>query len=248
MMSSAPDLLALEEMPLNTQVVGRRFRVFDVLDSTNTYALEEGRAGDVIVADRQTAGRGRQGRTWYSAPGLGLWFTVVFEGPPEQELVYAAALAVRDAAAEQAALRLKWPNDLLLNGKKVCGILIEHRDGRTALGIGVNVHHRPEDFPEELRAKASSLAHETQQPWDRGELLRGILQGLDKRVMLVGSGGGEDLWREWASACGLEGRRIATGGQEGRVVEIDRSGAIVLETPTGLQRVHSGDITILDGD
>jgi BirA family biotin operon repressor/biotin-[acetyl-CoA-carboxylase] ligase len=236
---------SLLSTPLNTQLVGRTIVPFDEIDSTNTYALEHGDDGTVVVADRQTAGRGRLGRSWHSAPSLGLWFTVALTGAPDG-LSFAAALAVRDALAPRASLKIKWPNDLLCHGKKVCGILVEHRVGRTALGIGLNVHHRAEDFPAELRAKAGSLESELGGKWDRAEVLRTVLKELDRTIMLIRGGKLAELHRTWAQACALEGRRIRCGAIEGHVREIDHRGALIIETANGLEVIYSGDLEYLD--
>lgn len=233
--------------PLNTEVVGRDILVFDEIDSTNTYALEKGEDGSVIVADRQTAGRGRKGRTWHSAPGVGLWFSVALLGEP-RGLTFAAALAVRDALAPFCAPKVKWPNDILIDGRKVCGILTEHRAGRTAVGIGINIFHQEKDFPEELRETAGSLNMQAPRPWLRGEILRDVLTHFDGKVMLLRSGSYDSVREEWAQACGLVGRRIRCGGDEGIVRALDTEGGIVLETAHGSQRVLSGEITIVDGE
>ncbi len=231
---------------LNTQAVGRVVVPFDEIDSTNTYALEHGEDGAVYVADRQTAGRGRHGRAWLSTPGVGLWFTAAILSPP-QGLVYAAALAVRNALTPDCALRIKWPNDLLLNGKKVCGILVEQRGDLAALGIGLNVSQRPEDFPGDLRGKASSLGHETGIAFDRRALLQRVLTALDRTIMLLRQGKGDTLRAEWAEACDLVGRRVTCGDATGVVLRIDELGALHLDTPAGPVRVLSGDLTVLDG-
>ncbi len=238
----------LEENSPKTQIVGREIVTFGVIDSTNAYGLQHGRDGMVIVADRQTAGRGRLGHTWHSAPGLGLWFTVVFEDKGDG-LPFAAPLAVRDALAERCTLRVKWPNDLLLhNGKKVCGILLERRNDITVLGIGLNVHHARDDFPPELRDKAGSLQSELGGEWDRCHILRDILTQLDGKVMLIRDQGVEPLRAPWAEACDIIGRKIQCGTHKGTVVNIDSHGALILNTAGGDQIIHSGAITYLDED
>lgn len=237
----------LLKVPLETEFVGREIVTLDVVDSTNTYALEHGKPGMVIVADAQTAGRGRQGHTWHSAPGLGLWFSVVVD-EMWQGLSFAAALAVRDALADRCELRIKWPNDVLCGRKKLCGTLIERRDDITVLGIGLNVHHAREDFPPELRDKAGSLESEVGGTWDRCKVLRDVLTHLDGRVMLIRKDGVEAVRTEWASACNLIGRRIQTGPHVGTVVDIDSYGALHLDTSSGMQIIPTGEITYLDGD
>ena len=246
-MEKATAYAELEKNPPETEIVGREVVTFDVIDSTNTYGLEHGKEGMVIVADRQTAGRGRQGRSWHSAPGLGLWFTVVFEGKGEG-LPFAAPLAVRDALAARCALKIKWPNDLLCGDKKVCGILLEHRNDITVLGVGLNVHHVADDFPPELRDKAGSLESEVGGTWDRCQILRDILTHLDGKVMLIRDQGVEPLRAPWAEACGIIGRKIQCGKHMGTVVNIDSHGALILNTGGGDQIIHSGAITYLDED
>lgn len=246
----ATEFDALAAAPPANQLVGRRIVAFEEIDSTNSHALQHGDDGTVFVADRQTAGRGRLGRTWHSAPGLGLWFTVALTGDAIEGLSFAAALSVRDALARLAPgapLKIKWPNDVLCAGRKICGILVEHRAGRTAVGIGLNVHHRRDDFPEELRAKAGSLATEIGGHWDRAEVLRAILTELDRNIILLRGGGLARIHRAWADACALAGRRIRCNGIEGRVREIDARGALIVEAADGIHPIFSGDLEYVDG-
>ena len=233
--------------PLNTTYVGQSILSFESIDSTNTYGLEHGVSGMVIIANQQTAGRGRLQRNWFSAPDVGLWFTVCFDGLV-QGLSFAGALAVHDAIRERCAATIKWPNDILVDGRKVCGILVEHRNGRTVLGIGVNVHQSESDFPEELRDSAGSLEWVTGESWDRLSLLRDILTNLDQKVMLLESGAEADVLHEWADACALVGRRIRRDGVEGVVQALDEIGAILVETPTGVKRIMSGEIELVTGE
>jgi len=238
-----PDTLWVVGPPI-TGIVGSRITFFDEIDSTNEAALTESGDGAVCIAHSQRAGRGRLGRTWHSARGLGLWFSVGFDGRLEG-LTFAAALAVRDALRPSYPLTVKWPNDLLFDGRKVCGILAEHRNDRTAVGIGLNLHHRPEDFPEKLRGKATSLDWESRSVCEREPILNAILLELDRRVLALREGHYEPLRQEWVEACNLLGRRIRSGETEGRVVAIDALGALVLDLPGGARRLISGDITVL---
>jgi len=239
---------SLVDTPPKTNIIGTSFQLFDEIDSTNTWALQNGQDGQVVIADRQTAGRGRLGRTWFSLPGVGIWCTsVLAENDPG--LTTAAALAVHDSIAGKCSPTIKWPNDILLNGKKICGILAERKSGITALGIGINVHQRQHHFPKDLQEKAGSLEQITQRDWDRVELTRDLLTHLDRNVMLIRQGRLHTLHERWAEACQLEGKTIQlNGSMEGIVNEIDTDGAIILGTPTGIQRIYSGDITILNGD
>lgn len=235
------------EVPLNTRRVGQKILAFNTIDSTNTHALEHGEDGMVYVADQQSAGRGRLGRTWFSDPGVGLWFTVCLDGLV-QGLTFAGALAVRDAVIARCPATIKWPNDILVNGRKVCGILVEHRNSKTVLGIGVNVRQRIEDFPEELRERAGSLESVTGETWDRLALLRDILTNLDQKVMLLESGNERIVLDEWSEACDIVGHRIRRDTIEGVVQSIDEIGALIVETSTGVERIMSGEIEVLTGD
>lgn len=244
--SSTPyDMLTVEGLPATH--IAKTIVSFAAIDSTNTYALDHGSEGMVVVADCQTAGRGRQGRNWHSAPGVGIWFTVCFDGLVHG-LTFASALAVREALSPRCDARVKWPNDILLTGRKICGILVEHRNNRTALGIGINVHQRQDDFPEELREKAGSLESTTGEAWDRVTVLRDILIALDQKVMLLRQDQFSQVLRAWAEACGILQQRIRSGSIEGVVEEIDSIGALLVKTEFGIERVLSGDIEILSGE
>jgi len=231
---------SLFAQPLHTRVVGSRILVFDSVDSTSTRALNSGSDGTVVVAEHQTEGRGRHGRPWHSAPGLGLWFSVAFRGNVDG-LEFAAPLAVRDGLRCICTPHIKWPNDLLIDKRKICGILVENRSGTTVAGIGINVRHRTEDFPPGVRDTATSLFLATGAEVDRGELLRRVLTALDDRVCSLREGGAEKARREWATACDIEGRRVRYQGIEGFVTAIDARGGLVLDTPAGVRRVLFGE-------
>lgn len=231
--------------PLITHVVGSRVLVYEEIGSTNDRALRLGGDGTVIVADAQTAGRGRHGRSWHSAPGLGLWFSVVFE-KATPGLAFAAPLAVRDALAPHVRATIKWPNDVLIGGKKVCGVLVENRLGRTVVGIGINVHHQMDDFPPELQDRATSIERACRVSIDRGVLLREVLTRLDERVMVIRSGGFQRVYEEWTEACGIVGKRIHCGALVGIVNSVDRDGALVVATHLGQQRILLGEVVELE--
>lgn len=244
--------------PVGTQLAGARVIVLNEVASTNDFALDPNeyrrRDGAVFVAERQCAGRGRHGNGWHSAPGLGLWFSLALKGPG-RGLVFAAALAVREAilagmrpeAAAHTVVAIKWPNDVLCNGRKVCGILVEERDGWSALGIGINVRHSLADFPAPIRHTAGSLESVTGHPWNRERLFQETLKRLDTHLVRLREGGYEGLRREWLQACRIVGRVVRCGGGFGRVVAADTEGALLIQGPGGRQRVLAGEIEILDG-
>lgn len=236
----------LDLPPLNTAIAGSTVTFLEETESTNNLALSRHTREDgaVFVAERQTAGRGRHGARWHSAPELGLWFSVSLKGP-SRGLMFAASLAVREAVLPRAELTLKWPNDLLCAGRKVCGILVEHREGWSAVGIGINVRHRDEDFPEDLRQIAGSLESATGLVWDRARVLHAILLALDHNVRRLRRGEHGSLQAQWAEACRIIGRIVRRDGVIGRVAAVDPQGALLVETRTGERRVITGDIEVV---
>ncbi len=243
-MSNPTDDLVLS--PLSTSIVGSRSFVYETIGSTNDRALDVGGDGTVIVSDTQTAGRGRRGRAWHSASGLGLWFSIAFEDSADG-LAFAAPLAVRDAVRDICDVRVKWPNDLLIDGRKFCGVLVERRGGVTALGIGINVKHAAEDFPPELRDQATSLERATGQTIDRGDVLRRVLTALDERVIVIRAGGIDSVRESWAEACAIRGRTIRSDGKEGTVRDVDHDGGLLVNTQDGEIKILFGEIVEVDG-
>ncbi len=212
----------------------------------------------MIAAERQTAGRGRRGRAFDSRSGLGLWFSVLLEPPvdpataPRAALV--AGLAVADAIADLpgASPRLKWPNDVRLGGRKVCGILVEARTvGRRIFlvaGIGINVHHRDEDFPPELVGTAGSLGSVLGRTIARAPLLASILDRLESRFE-ADAGGRLDLPAAFEARDDLAGREVEVV-EPGRVrrgvaAGIAPDGGLRLRVPgEGIVIVRSGEASI----
>jgi len=245
-MSRGFDQASLLATPLNTTFVGSRVLMYEEVESTNDRAIVLGGDGTVIIADCQTAGRGRHGRSWDSKPGLGLWFSIAFESPIDG-LAFAAPLAVRDAVKPLCDCTVKWPNDVQIGGRKFCGILVESRNERTALGIGINVRHTPQDFPPELREKATSIEAAVGHDVERGELLRDVLTELDHRIMVLRRGGIESVRQEWVEACAIAGRRVRCGDNTGIVKDVTLEGGLVLETEAGVRHLLLGEIVELDG-
>lgn len=228
----APALPRLDQWRLGRVVY------FDTLESTNTVALRAGEDGLVVVAERQTAGRGRRGHSWSSAKGLGIWCSLCLEGPPEG-LTFAAACALH-GALEVASL--KWPNDLVHEGRKLGGILVEHRAGWSALGFGINVLQRREDFPAELQEIATSLAMATGAAWDRGAVLQRVLEELAPRLQRLRAGGLRAQHGEWKALLKLEGRRLRRAEVEGVVEQINLDGSLCVATPGGRVTLMAGEM------
>ncbi len=198
-------------------------------DSTSTRARELALAGAphgaLVTAAEQSSGRGRQGRTWSAPPGRSLLMSLVLRDPPSL-VPLAAAVAVADVCGPEA--RIKWPNDVLLDGRKAAGILVEGRpfDGWAVLGIGVNVAVRAEDLPAELRETATGLGRE---PADVERTLDELLRALERRL----AEGAEATIEAWRERDALLGREIAWSGGTGVAAGVDGSGRLVVELPDG---------------
>lgn len=232
-----------------------RFDV-DVLaecDSTNARLLARAEAGaaagTVIAAERQTAGRGRLGRTWYSEAGASLTFSLLWRFPPGTSLgglSLAAGVAVAEVlrATGVQGIGLKWPNDVLLDGRKLGGILVEMVVDAAVVGIGLNLH-LPEALPDDVRAVSAALGQST----DRNELLARLLAALRDTIEQFALHGFGALRQRWLAvhAYGDASVRILSEFSpplSGRCVGIAEDGALLLETDRGVQRIISGEVSL----
>jgi BirA family biotin operon repressor/biotin-[acetyl-CoA-carboxylase] ligase len=165
---------------------GRPYLYVEVTPSTQRLLGDEHSEGAVAVTEEQTEGRGRLGRRWHSPPGVNLLFSILLEPPvetarlPELSLVAGEACAGAIAAATETTPEIKLPNDVLISGRKVAGILAEAREGRVVLGIGVNVNVPEDELPTEVDVPATSLLAETGRELDRAELLVELLDRLER--------------------------------------------------------------------
>jgi BirA family biotin operon repressor/biotin-[acetyl-CoA-carboxylase] ligase len=197
--------------------------------STNDRARDLAEAGaphgTLVTAAEQTAGRGRQGRTWTAPPGSALLVSVVLRDPPAL-LPLAAALAVAEIAGADA--QIKWPNDVLLGGRKVAGILAEGRpqDGWAVLGVGLNVALRIEDLPPELHDTAGTLGLE---PADVEPTLERLIAALERTLALDEA----TLLEAYRARDALRGREVSWATGHGRAAGIDGEGRLVVELPEG---------------
>jgi BirA family transcriptional regulator, biotin operon repressor / biotin---[acetyl-CoA-carboxylase] ligase len=261
-----PDRLGpLELRPLlSTHDLGRELHWFAEVGSTNDAAkelAEEGALhGEVVVAEAQTAGRGRRGRAWSSPSGKNLYLSVVLRPElqpsraPELTLLASVAVcqAIRQAGVEAAAI--KWPNDVHAGGRKLAGILTEMAAEPdlvqwVVLGLGVNVNAAREDFPEELRDVASSLALERGAPVPRALFAAAMLARLEAwldRHAAEGFAPVRAAWREMSDTLGRE-VRVRSAGEDlaGVAEDVDAQGALLVRTGAGLQRVLAGDVELL---
>ncbi|MFO1478185.1 MAG: biotin--[acetyl-CoA-carboxylase] ligase, partial [Verrucomicrobiota bacterium] len=256
----ADDLVA--RLGGESRVVGRDIRVFQETTSTNDIAEKLARdgvkEGVVVFAESQTRGRGRLGRKWVSPGRKGLWFSVLLrpEFRPQEatQLTVAAATALARAFRSESGLQasIKWPNDLLLRGKKVAGILTElsaelDRIRYVILGIGVDVNQNT--FPPELRGVATSLAIEAGRSILRPSLAASILRELDADYARVCEGRFGEVADEWESLCSTIGQtvtvRVGERGIRGRAESLGEDGALLLRTEHGhLERITGGDVTL----
>ncbi|HEY5043590.1 MAG TPA: biotin--[acetyl-CoA-carboxylase] ligase [Verrucomicrobiae bacterium] len=262
-----PDALLADDLLARlgkTKVVGRDIRVFEQTTSTNDVmeklARDGVKEGVVVFAESQTKGRGRLGRKWMSPIRKGLWFSVLLRPdlrPQETtQLTVASAAALRRAIKSVTGLSadIKWPNDLLIGGKKVVGILTEmsaelDRVRHVILGIGVDVNQSVTEFPAELRKTATSLKIETGGEISRAELAVEILRELDLDYARICGGKFPQLADEWESGCATIGRNISVqmGVRtiRGCAESLDDDGALLVRTEHGhLERIIGGDVTL----
>jgi len=266
-LTATPDRLDETELAPHLSGSWRRVEWHARLDSTQRRARELARdgapEGTVVVAEEQTAGRGRLGRTWHSPAGCNVYCSLVLRPAlsplvvPQLALVLGLGSARAIRAASGLEARLKWPNDVLVGGRKVVGILTEmeaelERVELVLAGIGVNVNGTIEDFPAELRDKVTSLAVAAGRPIDRVAFMARLLDQLEatyRAFLAHGFAGLRSEWEEWSA---LGGRRVtvrtADGDRTGRVVGLDDDGALRLTDDAGaLHRVVAGDVTLADG-
>lgn len=261
-----PDRLLPAEIlrGLRSRVFGRKIQYFRSVSSTNLIARELAREGEdegtLVVAEEQTQGRGRLGRNWISPSGTGIWMSLVLRpaiAPVDApRLTLAAAVAVAEAVREVTGVSpgIKWPNDLLAEGRKFCGILTEmdaeiERVHFVILGIGINVNLRKADFPEPLRTQATSLREVCGHPISRQELLCRVVECLEERYLeTVSERFGEVLaaWRAHSVTLGQPVTVTSVAGTiEGLAEDVDADGSLLVRLDSGiLKRVLAGEVTL----
>jgi BirA family biotin operon repressor/biotin-[acetyl-CoA-carboxylase] ligase len=237
------------------------------IDSTQRLARELARGGavegTVVVAEAQTSGRGRLGRTWHSPAGVNLYATIVLRParPPAvvPQLALVAGVAVADAVRAVTSLdaRVKWPNDVLVGGRKVAGVLTEmegeaDRVRFVLVGIGVNVNVDPATFPPEIVGTATSLRAAAGAPVDRAALTGALLAAMEARYGRYLAGGFTAIRPAFDAVAFLTDREVRVSGSEvvvaGRVIGVDDEGALRIARADGTeQRVIAGEVTLRDG-
>lgn len=230
--------------------------VLTACDSTNARLLARAEAGapsgTVIATEVQSAGRGRMGRIWHSAPGDSLTFSLLWRfprGTPLGGLSLAVGVALAEALSALGVddIALKWPNDVLLGGRKLAGVLIELVSGtphHAVIGIGLNLR-LPAGLPEEVRAVAAAMNLET----DRSELLACLLVALHRVLTEFADGGFVALRSRWLAYCAHMEMPVRIISEfavpvQGRCMGVDVDGALLVETPVCVQRILSGDVSL----
>jgi BirA family biotin operon repressor/biotin-[acetyl-CoA-carboxylase] ligase len=216
-------------------------------DSTNERARELALGGaphgTLVTADEQSAGRGRQGRAWSAPPGSGVLMSLVVRDLDERSaaLPLAAAVAVCEALAPLDC-RIKWPNDVWLERRKLAGILVEGRpqEGWAIVGIGLNVSTAPDQLPAVLRETATSLRIAGVER-DREEVLAALLEALGRRLGQPP----EEVLPAWRERDALRGERVRWRDGEGEAAGIDETGALIVETNAGRVKLDAGEVHLL---
>ncbi len=265
---SAPDLLSSAEIAAQQDavVMGSRIVCMEQTASTNGDAFrlaEQGAAeGTVVLADTQSGGKGRMGRVWSSPPGVNLYCSIIlrpaimpYEAP---QLTFLSAVAVARSIERISAIvpEIKWPNDVLIKGQKVAGLLNEMSAETDAvnfviLGIGVNLNMTAEQFPDDLRHPATSILLESGRPVGRSGFCAIMLNELDRLYADFRTHGFGPVREEWQRRCNAHGRELSVsdGGSEvvrGMFAGIDGSGALLVSGADGaISKILSGDVRVL---
>jgi BirA family biotin operon repressor/biotin-[acetyl-CoA-carboxylase] ligase len=249
---------------LGTKRIGTKIYVYSQVASTNDVAfrlaLNGAQEGVVVLAESQTKGKGRVGRQWESPAGLNIYLSVILKPrmtPAKTPLItLMAAVACAEAIDAVVGLTpaIKWPNDLLIGGKKLGGILTEadmefDRINFIVVGIGINVNMRRSAFPSSIRDTATSLQDVLGREISRIDLIQAILWHLEQWYARLGQGRGDDMRRRWEELSLVRGREIEVAflGEvvRGTALEIDEDGALLVQPNDGtVKRIVAGDVTL----
>jgi BirA family transcriptional regulator, biotin operon repressor / biotin---[acetyl-CoA-carboxylase] ligase len=262
----APDHVTANEirLGLKTSIIGQQIHYHESVDSTQKIAhrlgLENAAEGTVVIADEQIGGRGRMERVWHSPKNTGVWMSIILRPniplPKAPQLTLLTAVAVAQAIENCTGVEphIKWPNDILINGKKVTGILTElqaesDRIHSIIIGIGINVNQKNTDFPSELHSIATSLSIESGSFVNRAELIQAVFGGLEKLYLLYLDKGFQPIKLLWESYAISVGKRITartiTGNIVGQALGITEDGVLQIQDDNGeIHHIYSADIEI----
>ncbi len=248
---------------LGTTIFGKRIIFFKSIKSTMDYAKSlaerDEPEGTVVIADYQSSGRGRFGRVWSSEPGKNILMSIIIRPSIPLEkfalISFLSAVSVAEAIEKIADVKVntKWPNDLLINGRKVSGILMEasitaDKGDFIILGIGVNVNQ--EEFQKELKNYATSLLIETGKFYDRVILVQEILRTLESNYLKISrTHDFTEIMRKWKERCSMLGKEIALirAGKtiNGTAIDVDSKGFLLLKVGDYIISLSSGEVTIV---
>lgn len=266
--NQSPDALLPTELSykLKTKSFGAVFHTYKHVKSTNTIAARlvgDGAAeGTVVISEMQSAGRGRLGRSWHSPAGVGAYLSLILRprikpaDAPALSLVAGVALAEAIERRTDLQAKIKWPNDVLLGRRKTAGILTElqtegDKVSAVIVGVGININQQREVFPAELRSKATSLRIQARRKIDRVALVQEFLRSFEKRYGEFLSGGFAKLRRAALKRSSLLGREVSVSTTArrktvGRVIDIDTSGRLVVQSAEGAVALLSGEVSLTD--
>jgi len=263
---SAPDVLSATEISLNlkTKLIGRVIHSFNTVKSTNDIAhqlAEKGAPeGTIITAEKQTLGKGRLGRSWHSPEKMGIYVSIIlrpkFSPDKAPGLSIMSALSVAETLISNNIknVQIKWPNDILINGRKVSGVLTElaaekNKINYVVVGIGINVMQSENDFPPNIRATATSVKRESGQEISRVELIKRLLMNFEKEYALYKKNQltkSLKRIRKLSSLLNLEVALKWNGATvTGKAVEIDQSGSLLIESGENRLTISSGEVTVV---
>lgn len=234
-------------MDAEARVIGTPRRHEPECESTQLLLGPADAEGTIATTDHQTGGRGRRGRSWRDAPATSVLVSVLLRPPPslpvpQLSLVggVAAALAVEDALG--LAAHIKWPNDIMVDGRKVAGVLAEAREDVVVLGIGINVNQTPDQLPGGGRVQPGSLRTVDGRAREREDVLASLLAHLDRLYSAWRQGGFDAIYESLRARDFLRGRRVTVDGVAGTARAIARDGRLEVETTSGVQLIESGEV------
>ncbi len=268
-LSPQPLLADKIQRAISTKRLGKKIHCFKTIPSTNLEAqslAKKGAAeGGIVIAEEQTQGKGRLGRGWVSPPHLNLYLSVILRPklPPSlaPQITLMSAVAIADTVQSFLPFQpeIKWPNDILVGGKKIAGVLTESscepdRIVFVVVGIGINLNFPRDLMPESIKETATSVLILTQKPVDRGAFTCRLIQSLDQCYGELESGGFASIAQRWDSFFRLRGKSVRVEMPDrrvsGRVVGIDTDGALILAGEGGVrERIVAGDVfPMIDSD
>jgi BirA family biotin operon repressor/biotin-[acetyl-CoA-carboxylase] ligase len=248
---------------LRTRFIGRKLHAYDIVSSTNdvarALALEGAQEGTVIIAETQTGGRGRMDREWFSPKG-GLWFSIILKPKTKAKETSKITLAVSAAIAKALKrqfnlnVEVKWPNDILANGRKVCGILTESVTYGEAVeivvvGVGLNANISLEKFSRSIRDSLTTLKEELKADVSLEFLLCEIFYYIEREYVLFLKGGFARILSEWKALASFIGKEVEvtvfSGKFRGLAEDVDAEGALIVRLSDGyVKRVSAGDVKV----